>query len=72
MMRSLGMRSSAAQVAQLYKDFVDVFILDRADRREAPAIAALGIEPVVTATIMRDLRAKKALATTVLAALTTR
>jgi LPPG:FO 2-phospho-L-lactate transferase len=72
MMRSLGMRSSAVQVAQLYKDFVDVFILDRADRREAPAIAALGIEPVVTATIMRDLRAKKALAAAVLAALKTR
>jgi LPPG:FO 2-phospho-L-lactate transferase len=69
MMRTLGLRAGAVQVAELYKDFLDVFILDRADRAQSAAVAALGLRAVVTNTIMRDLRAKKALALAVLSAL---
>ena len=64
MMKSLGMKASAAQVAELYQDFLDIFVLDRADQGQAP----LQVRSVVTNTIMRDLRTKKALARAVLEA----
>jgi len=43
-------------------DFTGVFILDEVDRKQAAPIEALGMRPVVTNTIMRGLREKKALA----------
>ena len=66
MMRSLQLRSSAAEVAKLYVDFTGVFVLDEVDRRQAPQVAALDMRPVVTNTIMRGLRERKALARVVL------
>jgi LPPG:FO 2-phospho-L-lactate transferase len=66
MMRSMRMRASALQVAELYRDFVNVFILDRADQGQAPKVAALGMRPVITNTIMIGLREKKALARVVI------
>jgi LPPG:FO 2-phospho-L-lactate transferase len=62
MMRSMQMRSSAAEVAKLYDDFAGVFVLDEVDRKQAAHVAALGLRPVVTNTIMRGLRERKALA----------
>ncbi|MGP0075771.1 MAG: 2-phospho-L-lactate transferase [Bryobacteraceae bacterium] len=62
MMRSMQMRSSAAEVAKLYDDFAGVFVLDEVDRKQAAHVAALGLRPVVTNTIMRGLRQRKALA----------
>ena len=62
MLRALGHESSAVGVARLYADLVDVLILDEADAALAPRVAELGIRPVVTATVMRDLAAKEALA----------
>ena len=61
MMKSMGLRSSAADVAKLYTDFCGVFILDEVDGKQAPQVAALDMRPVVTNTIMRGLREKKAL-----------
>ena len=61
MMKSMGLRSSAADVAKLYADFCGVFILDDVDGKQASKIAALDMRPVVTNTIMRGLREKKAL-----------
>ncbi len=69
MMKSMGLRSSALQVAELYRDFVDVFVLDWIDRVQAAAIEKLGMRAVVTRTIMRDQVAKSALAKAVLEAL---
>jgi LPPG:FO 2-phospho-L-lactate transferase len=69
MMRSMGLRASADQVAELYRDFVDVFVLDRVDRKLAPKVEALGMRAVVTNTIMRGLAQKKALARAVVKAL---
>jgi LPPG:FO 2-phospho-L-lactate transferase len=66
MMKSMGMASSALQVARLYEDFLDIFVLDHADRSLAPAVEALGLRAVVTNTIMTGLRRKKALASAVL------
>jgi LPPG:FO 2-phospho-L-lactate transferase len=62
MMKSMGLRASAAQVAELYRDFVDIFVLDRADQAQASRIAALGMRAVVTNTIMSGSREKQALA----------
>ena len=62
MMRSMGLRPAAAEVARLYGDFLGTFILDELDSRQSKAVAALGIRPVVTNTIMKGLRERKALA----------
>jgi len=69
MLRGLGHEVSAVGVAALYRDFVDAFVLDRADRPLAPRIAALGIRPVVTDTIMRSPARARRLAATVLGSL---
>jgi LPPG:FO 2-phospho-L-lactate transferase len=62
MMKSMGLRASAAAVAKLYQDFVGVFVLDEVDRKQAVQVEALGMRPVVTNTIMSGLRERKALA----------
>ena len=62
MMRSMKLRPSAVQVAKLYADFTGIFVLDTIDATQAPRVNALGIRPVVTDTIMRGLRERKALA----------
>jgi LPPG:FO 2-phospho-L-lactate transferase len=69
MMKSLGMRVSALGVAELYRDFVDVFVLDRADALQAAGIERLGMRAVVADTIMTGIAKKKALARVVVAAL---
>jgi LPPG:FO 2-phospho-L-lactate transferase len=62
MMKSMGLRSAAVEVAKLYTDFAGVFVLDEEDRKQAAQVEALGIRPVVTDTIMHGLRERKALA----------
>ncbi|MPZ24428.1 MAG: 2-phospho-L-lactate transferase [Dehalococcoidia bacterium] len=62
MMRSLGLEASALQVARLYEDFLDVFVLDVADAELADGVAELKIQPVVTETIMSGLEEKRRLA----------
>jgi LPPG:FO 2-phospho-L-lactate transferase len=66
MMKSLGMRVSALGVAELYRDFVDVFILDREDASQAAKVEALGMRVAVTDTIMASLARKTALARVVM------
>ncbi|PWU02930.1 MAG: 2-phospho-L-lactate transferase [Terriglobia bacterium] len=65
MMRSMKLKPAAAEVARLYEDFVGIFVLDNADRKQAGAVQALGMRPVVTNTIMRGVRERQALARTV-------
>jgi len=69
MMRSMKMRAAAAEVARLYADFTSVFVLDEIDQRDAGRVESLGIRPVVTDTIMRGSRERKALAAAVVRAL---
>ncbi len=68
MMASLGITPTAAGVAEMYADFLDVLIIDEEDEALAPAIAGTGIRVVVTQTIMRGPEEKRALAEIVLAA----
>lgn len=69
MMKSLGMRVSAVGVAELYRDFVDVFVLDSVDARQASKVEALGMRVVVTGTIMTSMARKTALARVVVGSL---
>jgi LPPG:FO 2-phospho-L-lactate transferase len=70
LMVAKGLPVSALGVAQLYRPWLDVLVLDRRDEGLAPDIAALGIAPLVTGTIMTDRRAEAALARAALDAVT--
>lgn len=62
LMRGLGLEASAYSVAELYREFLDVFIIDKVDRRETKRIEGLGIKVVATDTVMKNLKAKVHLA----------
>jgi LPPG:FO 2-phospho-L-lactate transferase len=68
MLASLGHEVSALGVARMYAGLVTRYVLDEADAALAPAIADLGMEPVVAPTIMRTDADRAALARTVLEA----
>lgn len=68
MLKYLGMEVSALQIARLYEDIADVFILDQRDEALRPEIEKLGLEVVVADTVMSDANKKLALAKVVLAA----
>ena len=69
MMKSMRLRPAAVEVARLYADFVNMFVLDEADQKQAVLVEKLGMRPIVTNTIMRSLREKKSLARVVVRAL---
>jgi len=70
MMLELKMPSTALAVAQYYAEtypgLVDGFVLDNADALSAEAVRALGLMPMVTQTVMKNLDDKQALAEAVL------
>jgi LPPG:FO 2-phospho-L-lactate transferase len=68
LLRGLGLEVSAYSVAKLYGDFLDVFIIDKADLVEKERIEKLGVKVKVTNTIMRTLDDKVNLARVVLEA----
>jgi LPPG:FO 2-phospho-L-lactate transferase len=69
MLADLGMQVSAAQVARLYSDIADVFILDVQDEAAKPEIESLGLKVCVTDTVMRGLGEKIRLAAFTLGAI---
>ncbi|HQR34068.1 MAG TPA: 2-phospho-L-lactate transferase [Blastocatellia bacterium] len=69
MLRNLGMDVSALQIAKLYEDITDIFILDKQDEALKPEIEQLGLKVVVTDTVMSNAAKKLELAETTLAAL---
>jgi LPPG:FO 2-phospho-L-lactate transferase len=62
MMRGLGMEVSPVGVAEAYRDFLDVLVLDEQDAELVEQVELLGIRAHVTDTIMRDLEIKQRLA----------
>jgi LPPG:FO 2-phospho-L-lactate transferase len=66
MLADLGKQVSATEVARLYSEFVDVFVLDAQDESERPEIEKLGMKVCVTNTVMSGLEEKRALARTAL------
>lgn len=66
MMAQLGMAVSPVTVAESYKDFLDVFVLDERDQELKPKIEGLGLRCVTAQTVMKDMSAKQMLARTLL------
>ena len=66
LLRGLGHEVSAFGVAELYRDFLDTFVIDTFDSKERVRIEELGVRVKVANTIMGDLEAKVSLARTVL------
>ena len=62
LMKSSGIEASAIGVAECYKDFLDVLIIDKVDAQLAPEIRSLGIKPIVTQTLMKTMADKVHLA----------
>lgn len=68
MLRDLGHEVSATGVAGLYRDFVDLFVVDEADAASKPRIEMFCKRVVVTNTVMSGLEDKQALARRVIEA----
>lgn len=66
LLSGLGLEVSAYSVAKLYADFLNTFIIDKADITEKNRIEKLGLEVKITNTLMKDLHSKVELARTVL------
>jgi len=66
MLRDQSLPATATTIGDLYKDFLDVLIIDNADAERESEIEALGLEVVVTDTIMSSMDKKAALARTTL------
>jgi LPPG:FO 2-phospho-L-lactate transferase len=62
MAASLGAGASATGIARFYVGLIDALLVDTVDAADAPAIAALGIAPVVAPTVMTDDASRAALA----------
>ena len=62
MLASLGHEVSAAGVAAIYRDLIDVMVIDEQDRAIAPRIEALGLACAVTDTMMTTPERKAELA----------
>lgn len=54
LLRSSGRDASANAVASMYDDVVDVFVIDETDEEEAAKIESMGMDVIVTATVMSD------------------
>jgi LPPG:FO 2-phospho-L-lactate transferase len=61
-MRELGKSVSAIEVARFYHGLVDALVIDNVDADLCDAIAATGVTPFVTATVMRDAQDRRRLA----------
>lgn len=66
LMKGLGMEVSSAQIARLYKDFLDIMVVDLSDQGEVATIEALGIKTLVTDTLIPDKSRSKQLSETIL------
>jgi LPPG:FO 2-phospho-L-lactate transferase len=62
LMQAMGFEVSARGVAACYRDLADVLVIDQVDAALAGDIRALGLQVVVTDTIMRGPAEKRALA----------
>ncbi len=67
MLTSLGHEPSATGVARMYRDAIDIMVIDEVDRDLEPAIRELGLEVVVAQTVMGGRQDRERLAAEVLA-----
>lgn len=69
MLQALGIEPSCVGVARLYADWCATIVIDNEDAERVDEIAALGMRPVVTDTLMRDARVAAALARSTMTAI---
>ena len=69
MLADLGLEVSAAQVARLYADILDVYLIDHRDEEAKAEIERLGVKVFVTETVMSGPAEKLALAQATLKAM---
>ncbi|MEM2942458.1 MAG: 2-phospho-L-lactate transferase CofD family protein, partial [Candidatus Bathyarchaeia archaeon] len=69
MLRGLGVESTVAGVASLYRGLIDTFIIDKEDSQLAEPIRRLGMDVVVEETLMSTLESRVKLAAAALRAL---
>jgi LPPG:FO 2-phospho-L-lactate transferase len=62
MMKALGVEPTAAGVASMYSDFMDIFVLDEADESLKGEVEALGVKAYTTKTVMSSFGDRVALA----------
>src|SRR5579864_8214732 len=62
MLSQTGHESTAKGVAKLYADFTGTFVIDKADKKSADEIRALGMKVVVLPTVMKTTAQKRNLA----------
>jgi len=67
MLASLGFQSSALGIARMYRDLIDVLVIDERDHELADSIRALGVDVLVTQTVMGGRDDRQRLAAEVLA-----
>jgi LPPG:FO 2-phospho-L-lactate transferase len=65
-MNALGLESSALGVARFYREYLSHYTLDNEDENLEPEIRKLGLETMVTNTIMRTIDDKKELAKSII------
>jgi LPPG:FO 2-phospho-L-lactate transferase len=66
LMTMMGWSSSIAGVAEAYKDFLDVLVVDNADQQEAVQLRSAGLRVMCTSTVMRSAEDRRLLAEFVL------
>jgi len=69
LLKAINVQTTAVGVAELYRGFLDTLVIDQVDEQLRTSIAALGIKPVVTNTLMRTVSDKTRLARVVLSQL---
>jgi LPPG:FO 2-phospho-L-lactate transferase len=72
MLAELGHERSVTGIARIYAPLAATLVIDRADEPLAPAVAAAGMEPIVTDTVMATLERAAALARNVLGTIAAR
>ncbi|MBM3692668.1 MAG: 2-phospho-L-lactate transferase [Actinobacteria bacterium] len=69
LMAPLGIEVSSVGIARAYRDICATLVIDAVDAADADRVAAEGVRPVVTDTMMRDIGVAAALARTTIGAL---
>lgn len=54
LMKGIGIEVSSYEIANLYKDFLDLMVLDNSEGKEEERISRLGVRSYVTDTLMND------------------
>jgi LPPG:FO 2-phospho-L-lactate transferase len=68
MMDGLGYTVDVAGVAGIYRGLIDALVIDRTDAGDAEKVAAAGVRPVITGTLIHDNASRRVLADAVLTA----